>query len=603
MEFSSCPKGILHIHIFKLKGKLKMNRPIFSILFSTFFLFVMGNFCMSATPSKEISRDEVLAKVNGEPITVGRFYDFLKESKITSSDPEKDQKIKEDTLHGLIRNILIDQKASSLDLNSDSGFVQQRDKHMQDFLLDYMYQKDIVEKVQITDQEVRSFFEKRKEQDFLIPEKVRVRDLLIRVWADSTKKDYRKNLKKSEKEAKKRIEELYRKATAGEDLADLCRQYFQGDGADISGDLGFIQRGQFSPQFDSIAFSLKEIKEFSKPVKDSRGYHLIQLLDRKEKSYEELDSTLFRGIREVLKNERIKEATKIFLDSLKNATEFVYNWEILNATEPPLDKNTWVLIFGGQDTIRYKEYEETLSTYKADRGKDSLTTDDKKNLLTNSMIFPMLLVREAEKRGYAGSGEYLAEKRAFTLEEAEKRLMAERVKEDFPPPAMEEIKSYYQAHKIDFPPLGVPVHVYHMVFNDSVKAVKVLNQINNGADFVELAKKHFTGESEIKDVAYDLGFISQGEMPDEFYRTALSLKEGEVSQPVRTNWGFHLIKVVEKKERGTTFEEIIPRIEKAINLQKARNHVTEWEGNLFKQANIWINKKLLQKLELPKPEG
>ena len=580
-----------------------MRRLLLSVLFSVFLLFRWSDFCISAPPRGKISRDEVLAKVNGEPLTVGRFYDHLKESKITSSHPEEDQKTKEDKLHQLIREILIDQRAASLDISSDSVFVIRRDNRMRDFLSGYMYQRDVVEGIKVTDQEVRDHYKEYKEEDFLIPEEVQVKDLLIRVGADSTKKDYRKKLKKAEKAAKKKIKKLYKKALAGEGFADLCREYFQAEMPCEAVNLGFIQKGQISPEFDSAAFSLKEIGEISKPVRDHRGYHLIQLLDKKEKSYHQLDSTLFEGIREFLKRENIKEAAKNFADSLKNEAGFVYNWDILNTDESSFEENIWVLSFGEGDTIRFEEYEDASGGYKFNLGKDSLTIDDKKDLLANYLALPAILKKEAEKRGYADLVEYQVEYRAFTLDEAEKKVMAARVKRDFPPPTMEEMKAYYQAHKIDFPPLGVPVHVYHIVFDDSLEAVEVLNQIKQGADFVWMAKRYFAGEPEIKDVAYDLGFVTQGEMPDEFYHTALNLKEGEVSGPVKTKWGFHLIKVVEKKEKGTTFADIITAIKRAITVEKGRKHIADWERNLFDESDVWINKKLLKKLKLPKPEG
>jgi parvulin-like peptidyl-prolyl isomerase len=93
-------------------------------------------------------------------------------------------------------------------------------------------------------------------------------------------------------------------------------------------------------------------------------------------------------------------------------------------------------------------------------------------------------------------------------------------------------------------------------------------------------------------------------MPDEFYAAALSLQEGEVSQPVKTKWGYHLIKVVEKKEEeATAFSDIIPRIKGAINLAKGRKHIVDWEKNLIEEAEVWIDEELLKKVKLPKPEG
>ncbi|MFQ6033082.1 MAG: peptidylprolyl isomerase, partial [Candidatus Zixiibacteriota bacterium] len=138
---------------------------------------------------------------------------------------------------------------------------------------------------------------------------------------------------------------------------------------------------------------------------------------------------------------------------------------------------------------------------------------------------------------------------------------------------------------------------------DSLKAVEVLNQIRAGADFVELAKKYYPGEPEIREVAYDLGFITQDQMPQNFYEKALSLKVGEVGEPVRTDWGFHLIKVVDKKKEGKTFEDIIPEIEKDLRVKKIKEHQENWEKSLFDGAEIWIDEELLKEIQLDKPGG
>ena len=273
-----------------------MKRLRWLIIISVWMIMAEADLGRSAPPSREILRDEVLAKVNGEPVTVGRFFDFIKEKGTGKLKVTPKEKTKDEILHELLRKILIQQRAQLLNLDSDSVFVIRRDMHMRDFLLNYLYQNLIVDKTVVTDQEVKEHYQRNKETDFTIPEKVQVRDLLIRVSADSTQKDYPKRLKAADKEAKKKIKELRKKAIAGEDFADLCRQYSQAGVPDASANLGYIQKGQFSPEFDSVAFSLKEIKSISKPVKDFRGYHLIQLLDREEKSYQELDSSLFRSL-------------------------------------------------------------------------------------------------------------------------------------------------------------------------------------------------------------------------------------------------------------------------------------------------------------------
>lgn len=580
-----------------------MKKPRLVAGLSILVILLLSRLCIGAPAKTKISPDQILAKVNGQNITVQRFYDHLQELKITASSPQEDENTKEESLDKLIRATLIDQNAASLDMESDPAFVLLRNNHMRDWLLDYMYEKDIVEWVGVEDQEVKDHYEEYRESDFVIPEEVQLRDLLIRVWADSTQKDYQTKLKKVDKEAKKRIGKLHKKAKRGEDFVDLCREHTQAPVPDRTGNLGFVRKGQYSPEFDSVAFSLEETGDISEPFRDERGYHMLQLLDRKEKSYHQLDSTLFGRIGEYLKNQKIKLVTATLVDSLKKEARFVYNWQVLDSSGSSPDQDTWVLAFGEGDTIRFGEYQEGLSAYTFQIGLDSVTTDDRKFFLENHLALPVVLKQEAEKRGYADLLEYQAEVRGFTLVEAEKKFLSGRVRRDFPTPTDEEIRAYYQAHKIDFPALGVPVHVYHIVFDDSVKAAEVLGQLKQGADFAEMAKLHFPGEPEMKEVAYDLGFITKGEMPEEFYQTALKLKAGEISHPVRTRWGFHLIKVVEKKQKGTTFEEIIPAIHRAIDVKKGRKHIADWETRLFEGADVWINEKLLKELALPKPEG
>jgi parvulin-like peptidyl-prolyl isomerase len=581
-----------------------MRKPLFLAALPILIIILGCSFYdAGASWGASIPADSILARVNDETITVAKFYDHLRKSRITSKNSEEDQKKKQEALHELIREMLINQKAASLDMELDTVYVIKRDQHMLGWLLDYMYQIDIKSSVEVSDQEVKDHYEKNREKEFLIPAEAKVRDLLIPVYADSTGADYHKKLKKADKEAKEKIRELHKRAVRGEDFVDLCRQYTHAPVPDRTGKREFIKKGQESEEFDEAMFSLQEIGEISEPFRDHLGYHIVQLLDRKEESYHELDSLLVEGIRGYLKNEKVKEASVIFVDSLKGSVQFVYNWDVLNSSLSPANENIWVLAFGEGDTIGYKEYENMLSVYMFQMGSDSVNLEEKKYLLENNLAFPIILRREAEKRGYADLVEYHAEKRAFTLEEAERKFKATRIKKDFPPATREELEKYYREHKIDLPPLGVPIHVYHIIFEDSLKAAKVLDQIRGGEDFVSMAKLYFPGEPEMKEVAYDLGFITQGEMPDGFYRAALNLQVGDVSEPVKTKWGYHLIQVVQREEKGNAFEDIVPIIQRGIDLEKSRQYIADWEEALFNEGELWIDEKLLKELKLPKPEG
>jgi len=76
-------------------------------------------------------------------------------------------------------------------------------------------------------------------------------------------------------------EKLKTRIEAGEDFAEIAREYSRCPSGKQGGDLGEFSRGQMVPEFDEVVFSA-EIGEVQGPVKTDFGYHLIEVTDRKE---------------------------------------------------------------------------------------------------------------------------------------------------------------------------------------------------------------------------------------------------------------------------------------------------------------------------------
>ncbi len=143
----------------------------------------------------------------------------------------------------------------------------------------------------------------------------------------------------------------------------------------------------------------------------------------------------------------------------------------------------------------------------------------------------------------------------------------------------DELKLQYQQNIQQFQ-LSNRVHVQHILLmtvgkTDAEaeeirqKAEDVLKQAKKGAKFEDLAKK-YSEDPGTKDKGGDLGWITQGQTVPEFEKTAFGLEKDKISDLVKTQYGFHIIKVLDKETAHTKpFEEVKDSIKTPLLLSKA----------------------------------
>jgi peptidyl-prolyl cis-trans isomerase C len=161
------------------------------------------------------------------------------------------------------------------------------------------------------------------------------------------------------------------------------------------------------------------------------------------------------------------------------------------------------------------------------------------------------------------------------------------------------VKKYYDDNPDKFQE-PEQVHAAHVLVtvdkgaDEATKAAKkkeaqqVLADAKAGKDFAQLAKDH-SGDPGSKDKGGDLGFFPRGEMVGAFEDAAFKLKPGEISEIVETPYGFHVIKVIEKKDaRKVPLDEVKDDVGGFLKEKKAGEVAKDYVATLRKKAKIQV---------------
>lgn len=152
----------------------------------------------------------------------------------------------------------------------------------------------------------------------------------------------------------------------------------------------------------------------------------------------------------------------------------------------------------------------------------------------------------------------------------------------------EEVRKYYDDSKMLFTH-GEEVQASHILVKTEAEAKKHRLELMKGADFAELAKKYST-DSGSGQQGGDLGYFGKGRMVPEFEKAAFALKANEISQPVKTQFGYHIIKLTGRKPPMTQpFAEVKAQIEAQIVNPKKTAFMQEWVNKAKKTAKIELS--------------
>jgi peptidyl-prolyl cis-trans isomerase C len=166
--------------------------------------------------------------------------------------------------------------------------------------------KEVADKIVVTEAETKAYYTGNP-QFFQQPEQIKASHILIKV--EPTADDSAKAA------ARKKIEGVRKQLSAGDDFAELAKEYSEGPSGPKGGDLGYFSRGQMVKPFEEAAFSM-QVDQVSNVVETRFGYHLIKVYDKRpEKTLAYAD--VKDKISQRLKQEKIQKGAQEYVETLK----------------------------------------------------------------------------------------------------------------------------------------------------------------------------------------------------------------------------------------------------------------------------------------------
>jgi parvulin-like peptidyl-prolyl isomerase len=273
----------------------------------------------------------------------------------------------------------------------------------------------------------------------------------------------------------------------------------------------------------------------------------------------------------------------------------------------------------GKRTITLKQFEEALKLLLPE-GTSDVKADELRNLKSNllsQLIEEELVIEEARRMGIDVSEEELASEvmsirqeygegefrevvvsRYGDLEnwkdEIRRKILVRKVVGEVMEARVEvtdeEARSYYEENIKDY---VVPeqIHARMIVVSAEKEARKVKGRLRK-EDFSEVAIEVSISPEGKK--GGDLGFFGRGDMPLEFEEVVFKLPVGKISDIVKTPYGYHVFKVVERKDgRKLKFKDVKDKIVEKLRREEAEKEFHRWIASLKKKTKIEVRGDIL----------
>jgi peptidyl-prolyl cis-trans isomerase C len=555
-----------------------MNRKIWLFAFVAVALAALSAGCGG-------KQSDLVAVVGDHSITLSEFETGFASRPQTFASYEAEFEGRRTFLADMIDQKLLVIGAYKQGLD-ESGEIQRLIEQQQGkFLLDQLYKQEIANQVEVSEADLQNWYENMGEE-------IHARHILVASLEDA--------------------QAVRTELDGGADFAALAMERSKDpSAAQNAGDLSWFRWGTMVPAFQEVAFGLSE-NEISEPVQTDFGFHVIQLLGRRQvdrQPFDQAKATIEQTIRQQKTQIRLRE----FLVAVREKAELRLDMDMLaiiqetfrDTTGPleflsNLDPNVMNLKLQVRPLVRYLDtallagdfVRQANSVPPVNRPSFYDTTATKEFIF--QMIYTQILEREARLLRIDLSEEYQLQLRQFR-----EQLMSDKMRNDLLQRPVdvtgEMLRAYYDEHPEEFstPP---QVRVREALVETQEEANQIIERVRRGAKFADICGQ-VTQRPGLRVRQGDLGIFRRFEHPN-LFDAAQRLEVGQVGGPVyhatQTGAQWSVIEVIHRADAEIkTFEEVEDRILNKLRNEMRQEAMEGWLAEMRNDTKIQINEESL----------
>jgi peptidyl-prolyl cis-trans isomerase C len=523
-------------------------------IFCIIFVFLGG--CASLQ-----HKEDVLAVVNGEPITAGDFKYSLTISHRREDLSSAGALNLSQFVQKLIDDRLIVQEARRMGMEDYPEIQQALRAYISRESVVRLHDDEIVKKVKVTDEEIKSFYKKNYQQ-FVLG--------IIR--ADTEEK----------------AREILQQLRGGKDFQELAREYSPDPSQKDAGEVT-LRRSSLNPVVDRAISNLKP-GEFTGVIGVGNKFYIVKLVTRKEAPDEGLESVK-NNIERALRKQKEKKRSDEYLEYLRKRFTVHVNDEIFSSIHlaeksetEKLSQDERVLVEINGSTLTVGDFVSLAKSYPK-RSKE---------LILNDWIEQKLVDLEALSRHYEKQKDFKEMVDRYE-DQILKRTFINRVIVPQIVLSDEALKEYYLAHQESFMK-PASFKIQQITVKTMQDAEDMVNDLKSGAEFSWLAKNRSVDSAASE--GGNLGWLTKAEMPEPVRKIVETLKPGDISPILKIDSFYRIIQLLDRKEGEVEeFAKVKGVVQRAAFEEQVNDILNRYIGQLKKDSDIRVNDEEVKLLE------